>query len=172
MIEQQCINAFAGIFPGIAKHHAPCIVPPGNLDTAFDRIRFNPIVAVYEKDILTGSGLEASFSGKRRALIFLMYDPDALIVSCMRIAQRRAFIGASVVHQNYFQVGIALRTEALHALAQIFFCFIDRYDNRNLWKSRKRCEAGYRKMKSSICTPQKNKEKQKKIGSGVQNREK
>ena len=63
MIEQQCINAFARIFPGIAKHHTPCVIPLCSLDAAFDRVRLNPIVAVYEKNVLTGSDLEASFAG-------------------------------------------------------------------------------------------------------------
>ena len=88
------------------------------------------IVRVHKGKVAAARGINAGVARGGQALVLLVEDPHALVLGGDLIAQLAAAVGGTVVHQQHFKRHFnLLLQDAVHALLQVRFGIVDRYDH-------------------------------------------
>ena len=92
-------------------------------------LRLNPVVAVYESDILSGYRIKSGVPGAAQAPIFLVNHPDTGVFFRVFLADFPGIIGGAVIHQKNFQIFIGLGQDGIYTPGKISRHVVYRYDD-------------------------------------------
>ena len=91
----------------------------------------NKIIAVHKGQIITVVSINTCITRGRQSTIFLMNNPNAIILPSIFIADCRASIRRTIIHKNNFQIRITLRKNAVYTGTQIFFYIVNWNNHAN-----------------------------------------
>ena len=100
-----------------------CVVGP------LQRIRLQTVVGIHKGQELSRSRIDSRVAGGCRTAVGTVNRPDSGVPGRPLVTQFGAAVGASVVHQQDFQIPEGLGDHTGHAVIQILFRFIHRNDH-------------------------------------------
>ena len=92
-------------------------------------VRGEVVVTVGKLQVFAGGHGNSQVPGGRYPAVVLVDEQDAFVHPGVHIRHLQAHIAAAVVHQNDFQVLIALLTDALHTAGDVKLRVVDRHDH-------------------------------------------
>ena len=102
----------------------------GGLDGALQQIRLNYVVRIHEKDVFPHRAGKAFVAGMAQAAVFAqMNDGHARILFSQPVAERAAFVGRAVVHDDQLEIMECLAEQAVDGALDVVFDSISGHDD-------------------------------------------
>ena len=117
---------------GIIQHVCTCFCLPFH-ESGQCMCIFPTVISIQKYDKLSGCGCCSCISSIRKTAVFLVDYLYTTITFRIPIANTATVIRTSVINQDYLQLCVILRKDAVNTLLDIWFDFIYWNNNRNEW---------------------------------------
>ena len=92
-------------------------------------VRGDPVVAVYESDVLPAAYTETFLPGSGMTAVGLMETADSRMRRCILVTENRGIVCGAVIDQNDLIICEVLCKNTVETVGQIFVGVINRYDD-------------------------------------------
>ncbi len=94
-----------------------------------ERVGRQLVVAVHEREVVAGRGLDAGVAGVAEAVVGLAHEPQPRVALGVALGDRRAPVGGAVVDHHHLEVADGLAGQRQQAFVEIRLDVVDRHDD-------------------------------------------